>query len=306
MPVQTITPKNQSTSALDKATSMQLLKQIKQQRGVLFSNQVDALCKTYHIDLDTLLRCCLPLASELAIAPISQFYVGAIALGVDKAGQINFYFGANVEFANQALGLVVHAEQSAINNAWLNGAKQITKIAISDAPCGHCRQFMNELVKANELAILLPTSQFKLTELLPHSFGPKDLENQYSLLDEVIHQYSFIDTSNCCEKLKEQALQAYVPYSENFSAVKISTFEHGDFFGRYAENAAYNPSLSPLQSAVSQLYLAGLKMSGETIKSVELLETNGNQSQLLVSQAVLASYDNLPELKHYCLALTNS
>lgn len=303
MSIQATTPNSQSTFLLDEATSKQLLKQIKQQRGVLSSTQIDTLCDTYNIDLDTLLRSCLPLASELAIAPISQFYVGAIALGVDKAGQTQFYFGANVEFANQALGLVVHAEQSAINNAWLNGAKQIIKIAISDAPCGHCRQFMNELVKANELAILLPTSRFKLTELLPHSFGPKDLENQYSLLDDVIHPYCFQETPSCCEQLKEQALQSYVPYSENFSAVKITTFEDGDFFGRYAENAAYNPSLSPLQSALSQLYLAGLEVNSETIKSIELLEAHDKQSQLLVSQAVLASYDNLPALKHYCLVI---
>ena len=74
--------------------------------------------------------------------------------------------------------MVVHAEQSAINNAWLNGAQAVLKIAISDAPCGYCRQFMNELSTADSLEILLPERDFNLHELLPYSFGPKDLGNE--------------------------------------------------------------------------------------------------------------------------------
>lgn len=287
----------------DKASLEALLALIKSQRGVLYNAQIKALTTQHSIDTDTLLRACLPAASQLAVAPISEFYVGAIVEGVNQAGESQFYFGANVEFANQALSLVVHAEQAAINNAWLNGVQKITKIAISDAPCGHCRQFMNELAKADEFAILLPTTAFKLAELLPHSFGPQDLENQYSLLDDVAHELTFSDEQHCCEQLKNKALQAYVPYSQNYSAVKISTFTNGDFFGCYAENAAYNPSLSPLQSALSQLYLAGLTFDNKTVKSIELLETQGKQNQLWVSQAVLASYENLPALKHVCLAL---
>ncbi|MGO2013166.1 MAG: cytidine deaminase [Pseudoalteromonas sp.] len=289
--------------SFDSVQAAALLDEVKSQQGRLDCVKIAALCKMHNIDIDTLLRACLPLASQLAVAPVSEFYVGAIVMGRDKAGDLNFYFGANLEFANQALNLVVHAEQSAINNAWINGIKKFIKIAISDAPCGHCRQFMNELVGAKNLQILLPQNTFKLTDLLPHSFGPKDLGNKYSLLDEVHHRLSF-ESNQCSEGLQEAALKAYVPYSGNYSAVKISTFEQGDYYGRYSENAAYNPSLSPLQSALSQFYLSGLVFNSEVVKSIELLETRDKQNQYDVTQAVLASYASLPALTYYCLALS--
>lgn len=55
--------------------------------------------------------------------------------------------------------------------------EKIVKIAITHAPCGHCRQFMNELRDAKEIQILLPgMAAMRLEELLPKAFGPLDLE----------------------------------------------------------------------------------------------------------------------------------
>lgn len=294
---------SEHTFAFDEATCNALFNQVKSQQGRLSATDIEYLCSQYSITQTQLLRACLPVASLFAVAPISQFLVGAIVLGLDKDQQPHFYFGANVEFANQPLSIVVHAEQSAINNAWLNGAKSIVKIAISDAPCGYCRQFMNELADADRFDILLPTQQFKLTELLPAAFGPKDLGNQYSLFNQAPRPECLIYGEEVCPILIEQALNAYVPYTENFSAVKITTFEDGSFYGRYGENAAYSPSLAPLQSAISQLHLAGLFMDDKTIAKIELVQTLGAENQLQVSQAVLASYANLPALKTYSLEL---
>ena len=39
----------------------------------------------------------------------------------------------------------IHAEQCLIANALLHGETGIQKLAISAAPCGHCRQFYSEL-----------------------------------------------------------------------------------------------------------------------------------------------------------------
>ena len=281
----------------------QLYLKIKQHRGILPCADIEALCQQYEQPVEVILRACLVIASKFAVAPISQFLVGAIVCGLDPQGKQNFYFGGNVEFTQQALSLVVHAEQSAINNAWLNGAEKIIKIAISDAPCGYCRQFMNELADAQSFDILLPKQQFKLSELLPYAFGPNDLGNAYSLFNPAPQQHEFVTTKGLDTTLLGYALSAYVPYSENYSAVKISTFENGDFYGRYAENAAYSPSLSPLQSAISQLHLAGLAMNKEVVKSIELVQTQGKENQLTVSQAVLASYSDLPALKSISLAV---
>ena len=50
-------------------------------------------------------------------SPHSNFYVGAIAVG--DSG--NFYFGANMEFVGVPLSASIHAEQSAVMNAWIHG-----------------------------------------------------------------------------------------------------------------------------------------------------------------------------------------
>ncbi|WP_404344180.1 cytidine deaminase [Pseudoalteromonas mariniglutinosa] len=276
-----------------------LFKHVKDQQGMLSHNDIADLCQQHSLSEHQLLRACLPVAAKFAVAPVSQFQVGAIVLGIDVHHNKCFYFGANSEFSQQALSLVVHAEQSAINNAWLKGVTAITKIAISDAPCGYCRQFMNELADADKFDILLPNQQFKLAELLPHAFGPTDLNKSVSLFNDAVHHYQFAASLNCDAELQAQALQAYVPYTGNFSAVKISTFNDGDFYGRYAENAAYSPSLSPLQSAISQFYLAGLTFNRETVKSVELLQTNGKANQQAVTEAVLASFTGLPALNSH-------
>ncbi|KAA1164805.1 cytidine deaminase [Pseudoalteromonas fuliginea] len=294
--VQQDTALTNSHITLNVAQTASLRSQLKSQRGILNSSNIKALCAQLNVSDDALLQGLVPLASEYAVAPVSDFHVGAIVKALDENGEVNFYFGANVEFDHQALSLVVHAEQSAINNAWLNGAKKIVKIAISDAPCGYCRQFMNELADAKEFDILLPDQQFKLAELLPHSFGPTDLGNEFSLFNPKPQQGNF-SFDGLDETLARFALNAYVPYSQNFSAVKISTFSDGDFYGSYAENAAYSPSLSPLQSALSQFFLAGLSFNESTVKSITLLETAGHENQAGVARAVLASFKNLPAIE---------
>jgi cytidine deaminase len=54
----------------------------------------------------------------------------------------------------------------------------ITDMDSSVSPCGYCRQFMVEFGK--DLTVVQFTSLgkaeiFKLSDLLPHSFGPEDM-----------------------------------------------------------------------------------------------------------------------------------
>ena len=56
-----------------------------------------------------------------------------------------FYVGVNVELPGLPLHASVHAEQCLITNMLLNEERSAHAIAISEAPCGHCRQFMSEL-----------------------------------------------------------------------------------------------------------------------------------------------------------------
>lgn len=94
----------------------------------------------------------LPIAAAYSYAPLSEFYVGAIVRGL--SGRL--YFGANLEIAGAQLGQTVHAEQSAISHAWMKGEEGLSDITINFSPCGHCRQFMNELTTAKELKVQLP------------------------------------------------------------------------------------------------------------------------------------------------------
>ena len=65
------------------------------------------------------------------------------AVGIGESGTL--YVGCNLEFTNLPLYNSVHAEQFLLVNALHHGEKSIQKLAISAAPCGHCRQFFSEL-----------------------------------------------------------------------------------------------------------------------------------------------------------------
>ncbi|GAL03699.1 cytidine deaminase [Photobacterium aphoticum] len=69
----------------------------------------------------------LPLAAAYSVAPISNFYVGAIVRGLSGT----LYFGANMEFVGTSLAQSVHAEQSAISHAWLKGETGVKDITIN-------------------------------------------------------------------------------------------------------------------------------------------------------------------------------
>jgi cytidine deaminase len=104
----------------------------------------------------------LPNAAAFAKPPISNFRVGAIARGT--SGKL--YYGTNVEFAGEALSFTVHAEQSAVVNAWMSGETGIDVVATSAAPCGYCRQFLNELVTARELLVVMPNELRTVLEVV--------------------------------------------------------------------------------------------------------------------------------------------
>ena len=58
------------------------------------------------------------------------------------------YAGVNLEFPGLPLQHSVHAEQFLITSAAWHGERGLRRIAVNAAPCGHCRQFIAELVTA--------------------------------------------------------------------------------------------------------------------------------------------------------------
>ncbi|RJX72936.1 cytidine deaminase [Vibrio sinensis] len=225
----------------------------------------------------------LPFAAAFSHAPISNFYVGAIARGL--SGRL--YFGANLEFSGVQLGQTVHAEQSAISHAWMKGEHGLTDITINFSPCGHCRQFMNELNSAQNLVVQLPQRDaMTLQEYLPESFGPSDLGIESGLMAPVNHGKQSDDSDALVQSALQALNMSHAPYSHNLSGVSIQTTHGKTYLGSYAENAAFNPSLPPLQVALVLLMLDGKTL--DSIEAVALVELeDGSISHLANTQTTL-------------------
>ena len=253
--------------------------------AVLPAELMQRLQQVSGLTLPQLTLALLPVAAAFSYAAISQFHVGAIVWG----GSGNFYLGANMEFARQSLNQTIHAEQCAINHAWLHNETSLLGITINASPCGHCRQFMNETSSAQTLRIYLPSSEHSLPQLLPAAFGPRDLGVLDGLLQPQRHEMPHQLTDRLLQAAAEAATHSYAPYSQSYAGVALQTQDGSLFCGRYAENAAFNPSLPPLQSALIMLRMAGY--APEDIQAAALVESQQGQiSHLAASQALLAAY----------------
>ncbi|NOI27941.1 cytidine deaminase [Vibrio coralliilyticus] len=251
--------------------------------ATLSSEQFAELLTISGLEDDELRVALLPFAAAYSYAPISKFYVGAIVRGL--TGRL--YFGANVEILGAQLGQTVHAEQSAISHAWMKGEQGISDITINFSPCGHCRQFMNELTTADELVVQLPQRDEKtLQEYLPESFGPSDLGIKSGLMASIDHGKKCEESDEMVLKALDALNKSHAPYTHNLSGVSIKLKNGKVYQGAYAENAAFNPSLPPLQVALIQLLLDGESFDDiETTALVEMSE--GTISHLADTQSTL-------------------
>ncbi|UUE37888.1 cytidine deaminase [Pectobacterium aroidearum] len=252
--------------------------------AMLTADDVNAVCEASQLDADALAFALLPLAAACAQAPISNFQVGAIAQGLSG----NFYFGANMEFSAVQLQQTVHAEQSAVSHAWMRNERGLRAVTVNYTPCGHCRQFMNELRNAASLRIQLPGRQpATLSHYLPDSFGPVDLQIDTLLMDDINHGATLQNMNALARQALDAANRSHAPYSKAISGIVLETSSGNTYTGRYAENAAFNPSLPPLQTALNLMNLAGEDLS--TVKHAVVVERrNAVVSHWAISQIMLA------------------
>lgn len=282
----------------------QLKKEIEKllkQNSFIKYDEVKKLQSEYEFKINELLMLLLPYAAEFAKVPLSKFKVGAAALG--NSG--NIYLGSNIEFEKEALSFTIHAEQSAVTNAWLNGETGISKLAVTAAPCGYCRQFLNELTTSYDLKILFREKNsasikvFKLAELLPEAFGPQDLKIDGGLMKVENHNFKLENNNDELVKFALIAAnKSYAPYSKNYSGVSIKLRDGSIFAGRYSENAAYNPSLSPLQSALAFMNMNTKRRSDNIIVDAVLVEAVLNVSQKNSTEVLLSSIGKT-KLRYY-------
>jgi len=277
---------------------------------VIEAAEVQRLCKEAGLSEIQYLATLVKPTQLLARAPISRFCVGAVGLGA--SGRI--FKGVNLEFEGLPLNHSVHAEQFLVANAAQHGEVQLRFIAVSAAPCGHCRQFLQEVWGVPEINILIADEHAETQSLLyflPHRFGPDDLEESTALVFEPhFHGLSFSSMNspelnsklNFCngdQDVKEDALNlcngggdvkedtlnlfnsdgdvqeesihnfsgsedlyqlmvaalkaansSHAPYSKCPSGIALMSTKGNICTGFYIESAAFNPSLSPLQTAI--------------------------------------------------------
>jgi cytidine deaminase len=251
--------------------------------ATLSSEQFEQLLAISGLEDAELRVALLPFAAAYSYAPLSNFYVGASVRGLSGKR----YFGANVEFDGVQLGQTVHAEQSAISHAWMKGEQGVADITINFSPCGHCRQFMNELSTADKLQIQLPERDSKsLQEYLPESFGPADLGITSALMTNIDHGKQSQEDDEVLQLAIAALNRSHAPYTHNLSGIALKMANGKVYQGAYAENAAFNPSLPPLQVALIQLLLDRQKF--EDIESAALVEVSeGTISHLATTQSTL-------------------
>jgi len=123
----------------------------------------------------------LPELLSRSYARYSKFTVAAAV--IDDEGRV--HYGVNVENAAYPVGTC--AEQTAIGAMiTAGGARGIAKVLIAagtDAvvqPCGGCRQRIAEFASPTCEIVSVqggaPTRRVDFWSLLPHSFGPRDLD----------------------------------------------------------------------------------------------------------------------------------
>ena len=165
------------------------------------------------------------------------------------------------------------------------------------SPCGHCRQFINELVESQNIRIHLPEQEtHPLSHYLPYAFGPKDLNITTPLLSAESVQHKLISEDPVILEATHQANKSYAPYTKSYAAVTLELEDGTLFSGRYAENAAFNPSMLPMQMALTSLVRHNRQYS--EIKRAVLVESaNGKIS--LANACMNALHDiTSVELEH--------
>jgi cytidine deaminase len=202
---------------------------------------------------DALLDLAADAAARYAHPAVSKFKVGAALVGATTG---TVYLGGNWEIAGPSIAQTVHAEQAAFAAAWHAGERGIAALAVTHSPCGHCRQFLFETLGADFPVFVAGAKRATLTKLLPRAFGPRDLKGVAPLMAAGPVRLSLRGDALTMLAL-DAARRSYAPHTRGHMGCALELADGKHFAGRHAENAAYNPSLPALQSALILRHLAG-------------------------------------------------
>jgi cytidine deaminase len=230
--------------------------------------------------------------------PFSNFQVGAAVLTKDG----NVYIGANSELQYNDLILTIHAEGSAVHHALLqNPDSPVVKMAINEPPCGYCRQFLSELVSVDYLQVITQNGIKLLNELLPDKFSPSNLGlttslynfPKYNLKVNSVNISPGINSNYMTQinQTLDLATKSYSPYTNKPLSTLVEFNNGNKYGGLYIENAAFNPTIGPITTALNHAFLYGEKL--DDLKNIFIAQTdktldipNFNQNINIVNIAI--------------------
>jgi cytidine deaminase len=94
------------------------------------------------------------------------------------------------------------------------------------------------------------------------------------------------------------ANKSYAPYSKNHAGCAVQTSNGKAYTGRYVENAAFNPSLSPLHTAIIRMNMDNFESDNKFTRAV-LVENATSISQRAVSELLLQTVAPGVQLEYY-------
>ncbi|KAJ6913981.1 hypothetical protein NC651_016283 [Populus alba x Populus x berolinensis] len=236
---------------------------------VIEASEAESMAKQSGLTVLQLLPALVKSAQALARPPISNYHVGAVGLG--SSGRI--FLGGNLEFPGLPLHHSVHAEQFLITNLTLNAEPSLEYVAVSAAPCGHCRQFLQEIRHAPDVQILITGDSTS------NQSYKNDLANKQQF--EPLSCDALLPNGVCAsfEDLKNEALEAanksHAPFTNCPSGVALMDCEGKVYRGSYMESAAYNPSIGPVQAALVAYVMGGRGGGYDRIVAAVLVEKQG-------------------------------
>ncbi|MBI3288506.1 MAG: cytidine deaminase [Elusimicrobia bacterium] len=269
-------------------------------RYYLSPAEAGELARSLNVSPLELLRLLAERGKAMSVPLIGKYPIGAAALGVSGA----IYLGGSLEFPGFQWSQAVHAEQAAIASAFSLGETGLAALAVSEAPCGHCRQFMQELISRDKLQVLVKHSEpVSLATLLPMPFG-----NRGTLLTPQNNSLSLVSPaapSRAPDVVNAALLAANESHSKYNPAGVALLFADGAIIrGSFIQIAGANMSLSPLQTALVNAVAQGRRY--EDIARAALVELNGSlTSHAEMTRAILKSiapllnqFDEFFEVSH--------
>ncbi len=247
--------------------------------GVLPAKQAAEICAAHGISSDELMLLSLGKARDFAHPPISDFFVGCVGRETESG---NLVFGGNLEFVGAHIGNTVHGEGFVFTRSFSRGTA-IETIAIGEAhPCAHCRQYLSEYAATAALTLIDPFGhRLKMADLYPWPFDPDYLGEKGILPGEVRHADLELEpvgnlvSAAVAAKLIELGRRSYTPYGKSPAAI-VLTLSDGTLIGGSAiESVSFNPTISPLQAAMIDLFAHGY--AATDIKAAVIATSDGAQ-----------------------------